>query len=163
MAHGAFYLLGAYVGYDIAFYTGSWTLGLVAAAAVVAAVGVAMHRCCYARLVTTNAAGLVTIGFAIVVGDLLLATMVASLRVHATELLYGTRHSGGQGLSDDSVVVIVSALLVRVWAVAAHPRTKLGMLMCGVDDRDISRQWASTCSAYCCWSSRWGQVGGFAG
>lgn len=43
MAHGAFYLLGTYVGYDIASTTGTWLLGLAGAAVAVAVVGLAMH------------------------------------------------------------------------------------------------------------------------
>jgi len=42
-AHGALYMLGAYVAFDISHRTGSFILGLVAATLVTAATGFAME------------------------------------------------------------------------------------------------------------------------
>jgi len=43
-AHGALYMLGTYLSYDIALRTGSFTLGVIGATLIVGAVGIAMER-----------------------------------------------------------------------------------------------------------------------
>lgn len=44
MSHGAFYLLGGYLGLSIVRQTGSWALGLFAAAALIAILGLLLER-----------------------------------------------------------------------------------------------------------------------
>lgn len=141
MAHGAFYLLGAYVGYDIASYTGSWLLGLVGAAVAVAVVGLAMHLTLLRTLGGDELRqALVTIGFAIVVGDLLLAHYGGiTYQFTPPEILYGTTPLPVvHGYPTIRLVVIASALLVGLGLWLLIHRTKVGMLIrAGVDDRDI--------------------------
>ncbi|CAO3435603.1 branched-chain amino acid ABC transporter permease [Azospirillum argentinense] len=141
MAHGAFYLLGAYVGYDIASYTGSWLLGLVGAAVAVAVVGLAMHLTLLRTLGGDELRqALVTIGFAIVVGDLLLAHYGGiTYQFTPPEILYGTTLLPVvRGYPTIRLVVIASALLVGLGLWLLIHRTKVGMLIrAGVDDRDI--------------------------
>lgn len=141
MAHGAFYLLGAYVGYDIASYTGSWLLGLVGASVAVAVVGLAMHLTLLRTLGGDELRqALVTIGFAIVVGDLLLAHYGGiTYQFTPPEILYGTTPLPVvRGYPTIRLVVIASALLVGLGLWLLIHRTKVGMLIrAGVDDRDI--------------------------
>ncbi len=71
-AHGALYMIGAFVGYSVAYYTGSFWLALALAPLVVAALGVAFERAALARLYgrRDDAAFLmVTFGLALVLGD----------------------------------------------------------------------------------------------
>src|SRR5690606_29960194 len=44
MAHGALFLVGGYVGYDVASRTGSWLFGLIAAMVASGLIGVFLHR-----------------------------------------------------------------------------------------------------------------------
>ncbi len=71
-AHGALYMIGAFVGYSVAYYTGSFWLALAVAPIVVAAIGVAFERAALARLYgrRDDAAFLmVTFGLALALGD----------------------------------------------------------------------------------------------
>ncbi|WP_207485233.1 branched-chain amino acid ABC transporter permease [Arenibaculum pallidiluteum] len=141
MAHGAFYLLGAYVGYDIASYSGSWVLGLVGAAVAVAAVGLAMHQLLLRTLGNDELRqALVTIGFAIVVGDLLLAHYGGiTYQFTPPDALYGTTPMPVvKGYPTIRIVVIASALIIGLGLWLLIHKTRLGMLIrAGVDDRDI--------------------------
>jgi len=141
MAHGAFYLLGAYVGYDLASYTGSWVLGLAGAAAAVAVVGVAMHQLLLRTLGDDELRqALVTIGFAIVVGDLLLAHYGGiTYQFTPPDALYGTTPVPViNGYPTIRLVVIAGALIVGIGLWLLIHKTKLGMMIrAGVDDREI--------------------------
>ena len=44
LAHGTLYLLGAYIGYDVADATGNWYLGVIAGTASMAVFGVVMQK-----------------------------------------------------------------------------------------------------------------------
>ena len=72
-AHGTIYMLGAYIGYSLAFHSGSFWLALFVAPPVVALLGIAFERVALTRLYgrRDDAAFLmVTFGLALVVGDL---------------------------------------------------------------------------------------------
>jgi branched-chain amino acid transport system permease protein len=74
LAHGSLYLLGAYIGYDFATWTGSWSVGALAGAVVLAAVGALMQVLVFQRLAGDELRQtLVTIGISVVAADLMLA------------------------------------------------------------------------------------------
>src|ERR1700757_2916919 len=74
LAHGSLYLLGAYIGYDFATWTGSWWGGALAGAVVLAAVGALMQVLVFQRLAGDELRQtLVTIGISVVAADLMLA------------------------------------------------------------------------------------------
>lgn len=141
MAHGAFYLLGAYIGYDIAAYSGSWLLGLAGAAVAAAAVGLAMHRLLLRTLGEDELRqALVTIGFAVVVGDLMLARYGGiTYQFSPPDILFGsTPLPIVNGYPTIRLVVIASALVVGTGLWLLIHRTRLGVLIrAGVDDREI--------------------------
>src|SRR6516162_1195923 len=74
LAHGSLYLLGAYVGYDVADLTHSWFLGVAAGFLSMAAVGVLLQVGIFRRMEGQDLRQtLVTIGLSIVLADLMLA------------------------------------------------------------------------------------------
>ena len=74
LAHGSLYLLGAYIGYEVANRTGYWLLGVAAGFVVLALVGVVMQVFVFRRLEGDDLRQtLVTIGISIVAADLMLA------------------------------------------------------------------------------------------
>lgn len=141
MAHGALYLLGGYVGYDIAASSGSWTLGLVGAVVAVAAVGVFLQKVLMAPLAADELRqALVSIGFALVVGDLLLFRYGGgTYQFSPPEFLYGATPLPLIGpYSTIRIVVIGVSLVVGILLWVLIHRTRLGMLIrAGVDDRQI--------------------------
>ena len=74
LAHGSLYLLGAYVGYDVAAWTDNWFLGVVAGAAAIGITGALLQIFVFQRLTGDELRQtLVTIGISIVAADLMLA------------------------------------------------------------------------------------------
>ena len=74
LAHGSMYLLGGYIGYDVAEATGSWFLGLGIAFLVIALSGALLQVLVFRRMEGDDLRQtLVTIGLSIVAADLMLA------------------------------------------------------------------------------------------
>jgi branched-chain amino acid transport system permease protein len=141
MAHGAFYLLGAYIGWDIAERTGSWLLGLAGGGVAVAVIGMLAHHVLLHRLRHDELRqALVTIGLALVLGDLLVAHYGGdTYQYQPPALLFGSTPFPIVGAYPTfRFVVIASALLAGGGLWLLLHRTRLGMLIrAGVDDREI--------------------------
>ena len=74
LAHGSLYLFGAYIGYDVATWTGYWLLGVVAGSLAAALAGLVMQVLIFRRMEGDDLRQtLVTIGISIVSADLMLA------------------------------------------------------------------------------------------
>ena len=152
LAHGTLYLLGAYIGYDVADLTGSWLLAVAAGFLGAAVAGVLMQVFIFRRMEGDDLRQtLVTIGISIVGADLMLAiwsgntyqfTIPALLDgAVATPIVTAVRSSG------DSVVMMYPLYRLTVLAAAAAigvalwlllNRTRIGMMIrAGVDDRGM--------------------------
>src|ERR1700688_2664289 len=74
LAHGSLYLLGAYIGYDVADASGSWYLVVVAGFLSMALAGLLMQLVIFRHMAGQDLRQtLVTIGLSIVLADLMLA------------------------------------------------------------------------------------------
>ncbi len=74
LAHGSLYLLGAYLGYEVAQRTGVWVLGVAVGFLALAVVGLLMQIFIFRRLEGDELRQtLVTLGISIVAADLMLA------------------------------------------------------------------------------------------
>lgn len=74
LAHGSMYLLGAYIGYEVADASGSWFLGLIVAFLAIAFAGVLMQVLVFRRMEGEDLRQtLVTIAISIIAADLMLA------------------------------------------------------------------------------------------
>lgn len=138
MAHGALYLLGAYSGYEIASSTGSWMLGLVGASVLVALVGVALHQGLVKRLEGDELRqALVTIGFSIALGDILLMRYGgATVQYEPPEAIFDATPFPVIGAYPTIRLVVIGvavAVGLALWVLIQ--RTRLGMaIRAGVDD-----------------------------
>lgn len=73
LAHGSLYLLGGYIGYEIAEATGSWLFAFPVAFLAVAALGIVLQYVVFRRMEGEDLRQtLVTIGISIVLADLML-------------------------------------------------------------------------------------------
>jgi branched-chain amino acid transport system permease protein len=140
MAHGAFYLLGGYIGFEVSDRTGTWYLGVLAGAVAVAALGVAVQQLLLRRIQGQELReALVTIGLAIVIADQCLAYWGGAPRdISVPSGLSGARNLGVAGVVYPTYRLFVLALAVvlgvGLWVLLRH--TKLGMtIRAGVDDR----------------------------
>jgi branched-chain amino acid transport system permease protein len=150
LAHGSLYLLGAYIGYDFALWTGSWWIGALAGAVLLAAVGALMQVLVFQRLAGDELRQtLVTIGISVVAADLMLAVWGGkTYQFEIPSVLDGTVtlpiitaiKSSGQAVFLRfplyRLVVFATAVVIGVALWLGLNRTKFGMMIrAGVDDR----------------------------
>ena len=152
LAHGSLYLLGGYIGYEVAEFTGYWLLAFPAAFIVVGALGVLLQLVVFRRMEGQDLRQtLVTIGISIVVADLLLWGWGGDFyNINAPSWLSGPLETilvTAQKRSGDLVylkyplvriVIFLAAVAIGIGMWLLLNRTKIGMLIrAGVDDRDM--------------------------
>jgi branched-chain amino acid transport system permease protein len=91
MAHGAYYLLGGYIGLSTVLATGSFALGIVAGGAAIVVLGYLIDRFLIRRTGEKHLAQvLLTVGIAFVIGDVALKIWGGdSLKVPVPQFLRG--------------------------------------------------------------------------
>ncbi len=152
LAHGSMYLLGAYIGYEVADATGNWYFGLIAAFVAIAIIGVLLQVLVFRRMAGDDLRQtLVTIGISIVAADLMLAIWTGNTyQFEPPEWLFGTLTLPIISVikSSGTVVfikyptyrfaVLAIAILVGIALWLFLNRTKIGMMIrAGVDDREM--------------------------
>ena len=152
LAHGSMYLLGAYIGYDVAEASGSWFLGLAAAFLAIALSGALLQVLVFRRMEGDDLRQtLVTIGISIVAADLMLAIWSGvTYQFNPPEWLFGAAElpvvsvvkASGAAVYIKYPIYRLSVLLVAVavgivlWIFLT--RTRIGMMIrAGVNDRDM--------------------------
>ncbi|WP_342075026.1 branched-chain amino acid ABC transporter permease [Yoonia sp. SS1-5] len=156
LAHGSLYLLGGYIGFFVADWTGYWLLAFPVAFIIVGLLGVLMQIFVFRRMEGQDLRQtLVTIGISIVIADLMLwgfggdfynisppawlsgpveTNLVTSQRV---------RNSGEVVTSylkypAVRIVIFLASVAIGVAMWLVLNRTRIGMLVrAGVDDRDM--------------------------
>jgi branched-chain amino acid transport system permease protein len=150
LAHGSLYLLGAYIGYDVAQGTNNWFLGVIAGTLAVGVIGALLQILVFQRLAGDELRQtLVTIGISIVAADLMLAVWGGKTYQFtipewldgaiATPIVTAIK-SNGQIVTMRypfyRLVVFAAALVIGVGLWLVLNRTKVGMMIrAGVDDR----------------------------
>lgn len=152
LAHGSMYLLGAYIGYDVAEASGSWFLGLGVAFLAIALSGALLQVLVFRRMEGDDLRQtLVTIGVSIVAADLMLAIWTGTTYQFAPpEWLFGAASlpivSVVKASGDPvylkypvyrlSVLFVAVAVGVALWLFLN--RTRIGMMIrAGVNDRGM--------------------------
>jgi branched-chain amino acid transport system permease protein len=140
MAHGAYYLIGGYVGLAVALFTGSFALALVAGGAVVAVMGYFIDRLLLRRTGENHLAQvLLTVGIAFVLGDVALHLWGGdSLKVPVPMFLRGPVFLPGELVYPAyRLALMVLGLVVGVLLWLLYTKTQLGAIIrAGVDDRE---------------------------
>ena len=152
LAHGSMYLLGAYIGYDVAEASGSWFLGLGIAFLVIALSGALLQVLVFRRMEGDDLRQtLVTIGLSIVAADLMLAIWTGvTYQFNPPEWLFGATKlpivsvvkSSGDAVYIKypiyrlTVLFVAVAIGIALWLFLN--RTRIGMMIrAGVNDRDM--------------------------
>src|ERR1700728_1280249 len=152
LAHGSLFLLGAYIGYDAATWSGNWFIGVAAGALAIAAVGALLQIFVFQRLTGDDLRQtLVTIGISIVAADLMLAiwggkTFQFSIPsmldgAVATPIITAIK-SNGQIVTlrypfYRLVVLAISLVIGAALWLALHKTEFCAMIRAGVDDRGM--------------------------
>ncbi len=141
LAHGSLYLLGAYIGFSVAEYTGSWLLGAGAGFLSMAILGLVLQVAIFRRMEGQDLRQtLVTIGISIILADLMLAVWGGeTYQFDIPDILYGvTRLPLVKVYTTYRLFILGLALLIGLLLWLFLNRTKIGMkIRAGVDDRDM--------------------------
>ncbi len=152
MAHGSMYLLGGYLGYDVAEITGNWFIGMGASFVVLMLVGVLMQVLVFRRMQgDVLRQTLITIGISIVAADLMLAIWSGTTyQFSPPEWLFGAtalpvitavRASGTVVFlkyPTFRLFMLLVAVLVGIALWLFLNRSKIGMMIrAGVDDSEM--------------------------
>lgn len=150
LAHGSLYLLGAYIGYEVADRTGVWLLGVAAGFIIVALVGLVLQVLVFRRLEGDDLRQtLVSIGISIVAADLMLAVWSGgTYQIITPEWLDGAvvlpvitaiKSDGSTVFLKYPfyrLVVLFVAVAIGIGLWLALNKTRIGMMIrAGVDDR----------------------------
>lgn len=142
LAHGSFYMLGAYAGLAIIGATGNFWLALVAAPFLVGAIGILIERTCLRGLYARGPLDqvLLTFGFIYLFDDVVKWIWGARIRSIPPPALFGGSVSLGGGMYPSyRLFVIVFGLLMAVGLWLLIERTRLGSIIrAGVFDSEMA-------------------------
>ena len=140
MAHGAYYLIGGYVGLAVAQKTGSFALAVGAGGASVVLIGFLVDRFLLRRTGENHLAQvLLTVGLAFIIGDIALKIWGGdSLKVPVPVFLRGAVElPGGIVYPAFRFAIIVFGVLAGLSLWLLYKKTQIGAVVrAGVDDRE---------------------------
>ena len=141
MAHGAYYLLGGYIGLSLAQYTGSFAIGVVGGGLAIVPLGFLIDRFLIQRTGENHLAQvLLTVGVAFVIGDIALKIWGGdNLKVPTPMFLRGAMElPGGIIYPTYRFVLILFGVVVGLSLWVLYRKTQIGAVVrAGVDDREI--------------------------
>ena len=131
-AHGAFYMLGAYIGYTIARLSGNFWFAVIVAPIVVGVVGLLFERIALRRLYRREESSylLVTFGLTMVIIEIVRLTWgAAPLHVAFPEMLGGVSFLSGIPVPHYRLFLILAGVAVAFLLWSMLERTRLGLLI----------------------------------
>jgi len=142
LAHGAFFMLGAYFGYSLLVRGGNFWLVALAAGLGVGVIGIALERLVLRRI-SGNEQGqvLVTLGVSFIIADIcLLAWTGDPMPLPAPQELRRPLLFAGYAFPTWRLVVLGIALVAAAVLYFLMERTRIGaMIRAGVDDMEMAR------------------------
>ena len=142
LAHGGFFMLGAYLGATITYFGGSFWLAMLGAGLGVGLVGILFERLILRQL-AGNVQGqvLVTLGVSFIIADLCLLIWTGDpWTLPAPAELRPPIRFAGFAFPTFRLVVFVLAIVTAVALYVLMERTRLGaMIRAGVDDMEMAR------------------------
>ena len=152
LAHGSLYLLGGYLGYEVASATGMWLLAFPVVFVLVGALGLLLQHQVFRRMEGEELRQtLVTIGISVVLADIMLwAWGGQSYQVLSPDWLSGpmtlpivsSLRSNGDPVyltyPQVRIAILIAAIIIGLAMWLVLNRSRLGMLIrAGVDDREM--------------------------
>ncbi|MFQ5894277.1 MAG: ABC transporter permease [Nitrospinota bacterium] len=142
IAHGAYYLLGGYIGFSVMVRTQNLAAAIVGAALAIAVIGILMERI-FLRRLHGNELGqvLLTMGFALVFQDLDLIIWGGDpLTVPVPKVLSASLRVGDQVFPVYRLFIIAISVLVGIFLWLFQSKTRYGaMVRAAVDDQEMAR------------------------
>lgn len=142
LAHGAFFMLGAYFGYSLLVRGGNFWLVALVAGLGVGVLGIALERLVL-RQISGNEQGqvLVTLGVSFIIADICLLVWTGDpMPLPAPQELRPPLRWAGYAFPTYRLVVLGIALVAALGLYFLMERTRLGaMIRAGVDDMEMAR------------------------
>jgi branched-chain amino acid transport system permease protein len=142
LAHGAFYIVGAYVAVVVVSFTSSFWLGVLAGAIAAAVVGVVTERGLLRRVRNQEMPEvLVTVGVLFVIGDLLLAIFGGDPKTvnTASGAPSGALVIGSFAYPQYRLFIIVVTVVIGVGLFVIQRYSRIGAIVrAGVDNREMA-------------------------
>ncbi|MBI3015231.1 MAG: branched-chain amino acid ABC transporter permease [Candidatus Tectomicrobia bacterium] len=142
LAHGSYYLLGAYVGLAVIKKTNSFLLAIVGAVAVVVIVGIIMQRFFLSRFYKNELAQvLLTFGFLFIIADVALWIWGGNPQALPKPSLFEESYRFGNiVIPSYRIFVIGVGFLVALALWVLQEKTAIGAIIrAGVDDEEMTR------------------------
>lgn len=142
LAHGSFYILGAYIGLAVMQKTDSFALAALAAAVVVPILGVLMQRLFLTRLHNQELPQvLLTFGFMFIFADLSLVLWGGTPQtLSKPEMFSSSIKIAGMFFPSYRLFVVGTGLVIALLLYFFLEKTKVGaMVRAGVDDQEMAR------------------------
>lgn len=142
LAHGALYMVGAYVGWTVAVqYKLNFWLAVVAGGVAAAAVGLFIERGFLRSLYKKpNDQVLLTFGFVYILSNIVIWVWGGNRRLQFTDpMLFGSTEIGGLPFGKDRLAIIAVGIIVAVALWWLQDRTRVGaMVRAGMDDKEMT-------------------------
>lgn len=132
LAHGAFFLIGAYVGLTVWMVTGSFWLAVLAGPAASAVVGAALERSFLRRFYARNELDqvILTFGFALVFADIMKMLWGKDIQsIPVPDAFSGAVQIAGIYFPSYRLVLIAAGVTLYIGTWLAIERTKMGALI----------------------------------
>jgi branched-chain amino acid transport system permease protein len=142
LAHGCFYLAGAYIALSVIEFTNSFIMSLMVGVIAVSILGIIMQRFFLHRFQHDHSSQiLLTIGFVLIIGDLVLLIWGGEPKLLPKPPLFQGSVSIGTAIFPAyHLVIIATGVLVAVGLWILQDKTKMGALIrAGVDDTEMAR------------------------
>ena len=153
LAHGSLYLLGGYIGYSVASWTGYWLIAFPVTFILIACLGILLQMYVFRRMERQDLRQtLITIGLSIVLADLMIWWFGGDFyNISApswlsgpmeTFLVTGVKRSSGELIYLKypmvRIVIFLASVVLGIAMWLFLNRTRYGMLIrAGVDDREM--------------------------
>ena len=141
LAHGSLFLIGAYVGWMVGEYSGSWLLAVLAGFVASAIIGVLIQIIVFRRMQGEDLRQtLVTIGLSIVLADLMLWYFGGEIYTFdPPSWIYGTTSLPIiEKFPTYRLIVLCISIVIGLGLWGLLTRTRIGMMIrAGVDDRGM--------------------------
>jgi branched-chain amino acid transport system permease protein len=144
LAHGAFYMLGAYLAYWIAAYTGNFWIAAVAGVVIAFVVGLLLEVILIKRLYGRDHLAQVLLSFGLILVIDEVRQLLFGKDVHSVlppDILYGSiQLTGNLSYPVYRLAICAFCLVVAVVIYLVIQRTKIGMIVrAGAENREMTR------------------------
>jgi branched-chain amino acid transport system permease protein len=139
LAHGAFYLLGGYIGYSVVRYTDNWLLALIIGGFAIALIGLIFERFMLTRVRGGDLPEtLLTVALAMIIADQALVYWARNpVTLNVPEFLSPSIQLLGVTYPGFRFVMMIVSIIIAISLWLLIYKTKLGAAVrAGVDDRE---------------------------